>query len=122
MREVFVNQDYARVGFYKSVLDEAGIPNFVRNDTVSGVTEMPSPLFFPALCVLRDEDYGEAMRILGEIYYGQPSQTADWTCPQCREEVPGNFDSCWQCGALRTGPPTNSTEPGNAEPPIPADG
>ena len=81
MREVFVNQDHARVGFYKSVLDEAGIPNFVRNESSNNsLTEMPSPLFFPALCVVHDEDYDEAMRILGEIYYGQPSQAADWRC------------------------------------------
>lgn len=113
MREVFVNQDHARVGLYKSVLDDAGIPNFVRNETSSNsLTEMPSPLFFPALCVLNDEDYDEAMRILGEIYYGHPSQAAEWRCGKCGEEVPGTFDSCWQCGALRTDGPANSNESG----------
>lgn len=114
MREVFVNQDHARVGFYKSVLEEAGIPNFVRNELGNNITELPSPIFFPALCVVRDEDYEEAMRILGEIYYGQPSQTADWRCSKCTEEVPGTFDSCWQCGELRSDLPTNSNETGNA--------
>ena len=114
MREVFVNQDHARVGFYKSVLEEAGIPNFVRNEMANNITDMPSPLFFPALCVLHDEDYDEAMRILGEIYYERTSQAADWRCSKCDEEVPGKFDSCWQCGELRTDLPTNSNEPGNA--------
>jgi Putative prokaryotic signal transducing protein len=114
MREVFVNQDHARVGFYKSVLEEAGIPNFVRNEMASNITDMPSPLFFPALCVLHDEDYDEAMQILGEIYYERPSQAADWCCSKCNEEVPGTFDSCWQCGELRAVSPTNSNEPGNA--------
>jgi hypothetical protein len=101
MREVFVNQDHARVGFYKSVLDEAGIPNFVRNEMANNITEMPSPLFFPALCVMNDEDYDQAMSLLGEIYYGQPAETADWVCPKCGEEVPGTFDSCWQCNTPR---------------------
>jgi Putative prokaryotic signal transducing protein len=113
MREVFVNQDHARVGFYKSVLEEAGIPNFVRNEFANNITEMPSPLFFPALCVVHDEDYDEAMRILGEIYYEKPSQAADWRCPKCSEEVPSTFDSCWQCEALRTDLPTNSNESEN---------
>jgi len=103
MREIFVNQDHARVGFYKSVLDEAGIPNFIRNELGNGITEMPSPIFFPALCVIKDEDYDEAMRMLGQIYYQQPTPTADWRCTKCGEEVPGTFDSCWQCEALRTG-------------------
>lgn len=57
MREVFVNQDHARVGFYKSVLEEAGIPNFVRNETANNITDMPSLVLFPALCVVHDEDY-----------------------------------------------------------------
>jgi hypothetical protein len=103
MREVFVNQDHARVGYYKSVLDQAGIPNFVRNqDSNNSMTDMPSMLFFPALCVLHDEDYDRAMEILGEIYYAQPAQAPEWRCSTCAEEVPGNFDSCWQCGALRS--------------------
>jgi hypothetical protein len=115
MREVFVDQDHTRVGFYKSVLDEAGIPNFIRNENSNNsLTELPSPLFFPALCVVRDEDYDEAMQILGEIYYAQPSPAADWRCPKCSEEVPGTFDSCWHCGALRTEPATNSNDAANA--------
>ncbi len=112
MREVFVNQDHARVGYYKSVLDQAGIPNFVRNElSNNSIAEMPSPLFFPALCVVRDEDYEKAMQILGEIYYAPASSAPDWRCAQCGEEVPGTFDSCWQCGALRAGAPDADAEP-----------
>ena len=101
MREVFVHQDHARVGFYKSILDEAGIPNFIRNEMANNITEMPSPIFYPTLCVLQDEDYGEAMGILSKIYYEQPTQEAEWRCPKCNEEVPGTFDSCWSCGTVR---------------------
>ncbi len=101
MREVFVNQDSARVGFYKSVLDEAGIPNFVRNISGNSMTEMPSPIFFPTLCVVQDEDYAEAMRILGEIHYAKPADGPDWKCAKCKEDVPSTFDSCWQCGEAR---------------------
>ncbi len=101
MRIVFVNQDHARVGFYKSVLDEMGIPSFIRNEfSNNGLTEMPSGLFFPTLCVIDDEDYDEAMRILGTIYYGGASPLPDWICAKCQAEVPGNFDLCWQCGAF----------------------
>ena len=102
MREVFVNQDHARVGFFKSILDDAGIPNFVRNETSdNSLSGVPSPLFFPALCVLHDDDYDEAMRIFGGISDGQSSQAPAWHCAKCGEEVPGTFDSCWQCGASR---------------------
>jgi hypothetical protein len=107
MREVFVNQDHARVGFYKSVLDEAGIPNFVRNGYSNNLlTGMPSPVFFPALCVVHDEDYDKAMLLLGEIHHAPPSESPAWRCPKCDEEVPGNFDSCWKCEAPRTDSPS----------------
>lgn len=101
MKEVFVNQDHVRVGYYKSVLDEAGIPNFVRNEsTNNSLTEMPSPLFFPVLCVINDEDYDRAMEILGAIHNAPDSTAPNWNCPKCNEEVPGNFDSCWKCGKI----------------------
>ena len=115
MREVFVNQDHARVAFFKTVLDEAGIPNFMRNEySNNAIAEMPSPLFFPALCVVNEEDYDRAMQILGGIYYARPSQTPDWRCRKCGEEVPGTFDSCWHCGALALDSPTSPNESGNA--------
>jgi hypothetical protein len=87
---------------------------FVRNEMANNITDMPSPIFFPALCVVRDEDYDEAMQILGKIYYEQPSEGADWRCGQCSEEVPATFDSCWHCGALRPNVRTNPDETGNA--------
>ena len=102
MREVFVHQDYTRVGLYQSVLNSAGIPNFIRNQyTNNTMTELPSGLFFPALCVLRDDDYDRAMQILGDLFHAPPSLAADWICPKCREEVPGTFELCWQCGTER---------------------
>lgn len=113
MKEIFVNQDHARVGYYKSVLEEAGIPNFVRNELANNITNLPSPIFFPTLCVVHDEDYDEAMRLLSAIYYAPPSQAPDWHCPKCSEEVPGTFDSCWKCGALRADLPSNAGEGGD---------
>ncbi|MEO7725038.1 MAG: hypothetical protein ABIU29_10220 [Chthoniobacterales bacterium] len=65
---------------------------------------MPSPIFFPALCVLHDEDYDRAMEILGAIYYAPPSTAPEWRCAQCGEIAPGTFDSCWQCGTARSAP------------------
>ena len=102
MREIFVHQDYTRVGLYQSVLDTAGIPNFIRNQyTNNTMTEIPSGLFFPALCVLHDGDYDRAMQILREFHSAPAVNAADWRCPKCAEEVPGNFELCWQCGASR---------------------
>ena len=98
VREIYVHQDHARVGHYKSILDDAGIPNYIRNGVANNITDMPSPVFFPVLCVIRDEDYAHALEVLGEIHNVPESRDPDWRCPNCQENVPGNFGICWQCG------------------------
>jgi hypothetical protein len=99
MKELFVNQDSARVGYFKSVLDEASILNIIQNENSHNE---PNPLFFPTLCVMNDEDYPRAMELLGAMYYAQPSTGREWKCPSCGELVPDNFETCWKCQASRT--------------------
>ncbi len=102
MREVFIHQDSAFVGLCKSVLDGAGIPNFVRNGlTNNSITGIPVPLFYPTLCVANDEDYEAAVELLREVIKPEPSEGPDWKCPACGEEVPGTFENCWKCQAER---------------------
>jgi len=65
MKEVFAHYDFTRVGYYQSVLESAGIQTFVRNmSTYNTMTEIPAPIFYPALCVVQDDDYDEAKRLL----------------------------------------------------------
>lgn len=105
MRQVFVDQDFTRVGYFRSVLEEAGIPTFIRNElSNNSLTEMPSPIFFPTLCVVNDDDYDEAMKLLSAIYYASGNTAPEWSCPACHESVPGNFDCCWNCGHDRSKP------------------
>jgi hypothetical protein len=96
MREVFSHPDPTRVGLYKSILDEAGIPCFVKNEFGSRDN--------PAVWVMHDEDHEEAVLMLGEVLDTPSLPTPDWICSQCHAEVPGNFDSCWQCSAMPAQP------------------
>ena len=67
MKELFREQDFARVGYYQSILEAEGIRTHVRNrDLVAMTTDIPIPEFFPALCVLDENDYSRAMEILRE--------------------------------------------------------
>jgi hypothetical protein len=102
MKEVFVHQDHAQVGLYKSVLDAAGISSYIRNEySHQIVTPRPTDLFYPTLCVVNDEDYERALEIIAERQAPEAPAGPDWTCADCGEEVPGTFGSCWKCGALR---------------------
>ena len=107
MKAVFIHHDYARVVFFESVLKEAGILTFIRNENThhlwSGVLV---PSFYPALCVMEDSDEERATGILrdfllSERQRGEVPDDPEWPCPQCGEPVPGSFDSCWKCQAPR---------------------
>ena len=101
MRHVYSHQDHARVGFFKSILDDAGIATFMKNDASSNTTDIPSLIIAPTLCVVNDEDFDRARAILNAAVLPPPSTQADWKCASCGEEVPGTFDTCWNCGAPR---------------------
>lgn len=102
MKELFRERDYTRIGYYQSVLEEAGIPTHVRNkDLVGLMTEVPIPEFFPALCVVHDEDHPRALQLLKDqvAMDAVQSTTEEWNCAKCGAGNPGNFEVCWSCGA-----------------------
>jgi hypothetical protein len=105
MHELYVHPDHVRVGFFKSVLEQAGIPCFIRNEnTHNTMTGMPSPLFFPALCLLDDQDIPQARELLAPMLHPTAPSLPDWTCPSCGESaIPGTFETCWKCGATAPG-------------------
>lgn len=111
MRRVSHHHDLTVLSLQKSILESAGISSFILNGNswwmanggvsmlnlfLGKVDLVNNPLFAPALCIVEDGYFDEALEIL--IAYRSPIvKGADWTCPACAAEVPGNFDSCWQC-------------------------
>jgi hypothetical protein len=102
MREVFSNQDLALVAYYKGILDEAGIPCYIRNEN-GGNPDVAGISFQPTLCVITDEAFDSAIALLKSRPAAVASARADWKCPACHEENPGNFELCWNCGASAPG-------------------
>ena len=99
MKNVYSNDDLTRVGYYQSVLDEAGIANFIRNESTYNLTA-PS-VVIPHLCVADDADYERAIGLLENLEYSPPVTGEDWKCEACGESVPDNFQRCWNCDAPR---------------------
>ena len=105
MKAVFVHHDPTVVGHKKSILEEAGIDCFIQNENTSatfgagalGLAQ--SPIFDPALCIIDDSRYDEAMALLKTTAEPSLALRADWRCPQCGESVPGNFENCWNCSS-----------------------
>jgi hypothetical protein len=99
MKELLREREFVRVGYFQTVLEAAGIPTFLRNENLS-VTEVSIPDFFPALCVLNDGDYDQAMEIIRQQEEkSKESPGEDRICKSCGEPCPGNFELCWSCGA-----------------------
>lgn len=105
MKELFRERDLTKVGYCQSILEAAGIPSVVRNETLTGLTEFPIPDFFPALCVVNDADYERAIQILRErLVSDAAASEEEIPCAACGEPNPGNFEVCWSCGgAVRAG-------------------
>jgi hypothetical protein len=104
MREVFTHREFARVGHYQSILESEGIGTYVRNETSHNLfTWIPIPILNPVLCVDSAAEFESAVALLQSVHAPEKDDPPDWMCV-CGEEVPGNFDVCWKCGAELTTP------------------
>jgi hypothetical protein len=98
MKEIFVHPDLTQMAHCRSILEEAGIECFIRNeDTHDLIAGLPDPMRQPSLCVTNDADAERARELLREFESVGKGGATDWKCPQCGETVPGNFGSCWKC-------------------------
>ena len=105
MKELFREQDITRVGYYRTILESAGIATMIRNEHLvgAGITEVPIPEFFPALCVMNDEDYPKALELIKQQAAANEVGIDEETiCQSCGETNPGNFHSCWSCERVLT--------------------
>ncbi len=57
-----------------------------------GRISVPRDCYFEVIDLLRRQALGEPLPDFNE------TARADWQCAGCREENPGNFDVCWNCG------------------------
>ncbi|MBK1833897.1 DUF2007 domain-containing protein [Roseibacillus ishigakijimensis] len=104
MREIYRHRDHARVGLLESLLKSEGIEVFLRNRnlTMSGLSEIPIPEFYPALCVVHPEDEKRAVELVKD-YLARENEPLgeDWICSACGEKVPDSLAECWQCQGQR---------------------
>ncbi len=102
MTEIFVHPDPTQLAHCRTILEEAGIECFIKNEETSDlIAGLPDPLRQPSLFVTKDADAERARALLREVAGAEKSNAPEWKCPKCGEIVPGNFSSCWKCETLR---------------------
>jgi hypothetical protein len=98
MKELFRERALSRVSYYQSLLEAEGIPTFMKNENVSVMEGVSIPEFFPALCVVNDQDYDAAVGLIkADLSRSENCSTEEMACGSCGELSPVNFDTCWNC-------------------------
>lgn len=99
-RKVYIASDPVNAEIVKDHLGSHGIAAQVRGRFLwGGMGELPADVY-PTVWVDHGEDYDAARRLIAAFEAGE-TDGEPWRCPRCREDLPGQFDACWRCGATR---------------------
>ena len=99
MKKLYVSNSLIDVESRKEILDQAGIPNMVRNQQLTMLAgEVPFAEVFPELWVINDEDLPRAQELLANWEQSESVGTTDWTCAACGEHHDKEYTACWKCG------------------------
>jgi hypothetical protein len=103
MKRVFTAKslDDPRIGRIKDLLEQEKILCMIRNETISvAMGEIPYTECLPEIWIMNDEDFRWAQKVVDACL--DADRTADtenlepWTCSKCKEEIEGQFTSCWK--------------------------
>lgn len=100
MKKVYSTQLIPLAGHVKAILEGQGIECILKNDFLAGAAgELPPIECWPEVWIMEDAQYDEAMAIVAATTGSDAGSGQTWTCPQCHEELEGQFTNCWKCGA-----------------------
>ena len=102
LSRVYSSPLLAMVYHVLNVLEINGITCSITNEYLaSAVGELPPTECWPQLWV-SDHDLDKAQQIVQELLTDEGSAQPGWRCPQCGEELEGQFTECWNCGVSRS--------------------
>ena len=102
LKRVYSHHDRFMVWQVKQLLEDRGIPCFIKNEfAIGGVGEL-SPFDTQPEVWLSDEEWlPRAEKLIKQMEAERQPNTLGWQCPQCQEENEASFEICWQCGHER---------------------
>lgn len=100
MKRIYSEPNPLFIHQIKDLLAEKGIVTIIKNEFLSGgVGELPPTEVWPELWIVDKEDKVPAERIVDEFLQSTKSSPQNWTCKNCGQEIEGQFNICWSCGA-----------------------
>ncbi len=99
--KVYTADNVLEVGLMRSLLELNGIASELRNHHTSSLLgEVPYTSTWPELWT--DLDSADLAKKLISEAQNREVSGEDWSCSSCDEQIPSNFDLCWQCGSIRS--------------------
>jgi hypothetical protein len=85
----------------KNLLELRGIAATILNQYLNAALGGIPPMeCWPELWV-SDADAAQAKQIVNSLLADSSPSVSDWTCPQCNEQLEGQFTECWNCDTER---------------------
>jgi len=82
----------------KQLLDEKGIPCFVKNEFAIGAMGELSPMdVLPEVWISDHEWLPKVEQFIADFQH-QSVGSSPWVCNKCHEQNGASFELCWQCG------------------------
>lgn len=96
MKLAYTHENRIIVSSVKNILENNGIRVTLRNEYSSSAMGEVSPFdTWLELWVHSDYDFKCATAIIEDALSEESS--ADWVCPNCKEDNGGDFGLCWNC-------------------------
>lgn len=97
MKRIYLAANLPDAQIAVDTLATHGIKAHIFNAHASGgLGELAATQIWPEVWVDEDADAEAARQLLNQIHAAENAGSK--RCPQCGEENPGNFLSCWNCG------------------------
>lgn len=99
---VFNFWERAQAAMLREILEKEGIACLLRNEELSVAHgEIPFLECSPELWVIDDEVFPRARMLLDGWLKSEETPSEPWVCPDCGEQLEGQFGACWKCGRVR---------------------
>ncbi|MGS2719624.1 putative signal transducing protein [Paraglaciecola aestuariivivens] len=98
MLKVYSHNSRFMVFQVKQLLDDKGIPCFVKNEFAIGAMGELSPMDVLPEVWINDPEWLPQAQACVQAFSVQQGSNSTWLCSQCQEQNAGNFELCWQCG------------------------
>jgi Putative prokaryotic signal transducing protein len=100
VKRIYSAANLVEAHLLQQLLWQAGISAKVFNENAtSAVGEIPFTHAYPEIWLLDERQEPRAQALLREFEQTQvPAHSL--TCAHCSEQNPGNFFTCWSCGAF----------------------